>query len=275
MRTILLTIEYDGTRYAGWQFQTNSLSVQGVVESALTQILGSPVRIHSSGRTDAGVHARGMAAHFRTEAKLPLSAFREGANRFLPQDVVIRQVREVDSAFHARYSARGKWYRYSIYRGATRSPLATRTAWHLRGKLDLDVLRVAAGLLVGAHDFGAFRTSGCKARTTRRTIYAVDLTVDGEMLHLDFRGSGFLRNMVRLLVGTLVEIAGGKRPIADLSRLLAGDLDVPCGPTAPSQGLCLQEVWYDFDNSVDNAQAGPRPAVSCDLKNSAAGSDSP
>lgn len=275
MRTILLTIEYDGTRYAGWQFQANSLSVQGVVEAALTQILGSPVRIHSSGRTDAGVHARGMAAHFRTEAKLPLSAFREGANRFLPQDVVIRQVREVDGTFHARYSARGKWYRYSIYRGATRSPLATRTAWHRRGKLDLDTLRAAASLLVGEHDFRAFRTSGCMARTTRRTIYAVDLTVDGEMLHLDFRGSGFLRNMVRMLVGTLIEVAGGKRPVADVSRLLAGDLEVPCGPTAPSQGLCLQEVWYDLDGGIDNAQTGPKSAANRDAKNSAAVSDSP
>ena len=137
MRTILLNVEYDGTAYFGWQVQPNLPTVQGVVESALQQILGCDVRIHSSSRTDAGVHARGMVVHFYTGADLPLSAFREGANAFLPDDVVIREVKEMPEGFHARYSSKGKWYRYTIYNAAVRSPLACRTAWHLRGKLDL------------------------------------------------------------------------------------------------------------------------------------------
>lgn len=247
MRKILLLIEFDGTRYSGWQLQANGLSVQGVVEAALTQVLGEPVRIHSSGRTDAGVHARGMAAHFSTAATMPLAAFREGANRFLPMDVAIRQATEVSEDFHARFSARGKWYRYTLCRTATRAPLAARTSWHLRGELDLTGMRAAAALLVGEHDFQAFRTSGCSARTTVRRIDAVEFVEEGELLHLDFKGSGFLRNMVRLLVGTLVDIGRGKRPLEDMGRLLAGDPNVLSGPTAPPQGLCLQEVWYDSD----------------------------
>lgn len=244
MRTILLNVEYEGTAYAGWQSQTNGLAVQDVVESALTQILKQSVRIHSSGRTDAGVHARSMAAHFRTESNIPLSAFREGANRFLPPDVVIREVREMPENFHARYSAKGKWYRYTIYIGEMRSPLNSRTAWHLRGSLDLDLLRSAAKLLEGKHDFHAFRTSGCVAKTSIRDIYHVDITNDLELIYIDVKGSGFLRNMVRIMVGTLVEVGQGKRPAEDLKKLLMSEEGVICGPTAPAHGLCLQEVYY-------------------------------
>jgi tRNA pseudouridine38-40 synthase len=244
MRTILLTVEYDGTAYVGWQSQLNGLAVQDVVESALVQVLREEVRIHSSGRTDAGVHARNMPAHFRTTSTLPLSAFCAGVNRFLPVDVVIREAREMPADFHARYSAKGKWYRYTIYCGAVRSPLANRSAWHLRSKLDLDLMRSAADALIGKHDFHAFRTSGCVATTTVRDIFQVEIIADREFVYIDFKGSGFLRNMVRILTGTLVEIGQGKRPKSDLQRLLLGETGVICGPTAPAHGLCLLEVWY-------------------------------
>jgi tRNA pseudouridine38-40 synthase len=244
MRTVLLRIAYDGTAYVGWQTQSGGLAVQEVVESALARILGQPVRIHSSGRTDAGVHAEGMAANFRTESKLPLQAFREGVNRFLPDDVVIRAASEMPDDFHARFSARGKWYRYTIYQHAVRSPLAARTSWHLRSSLDLELMRKAAGSLVGEHDFKVFRTSGCVAKTSVREIYQVEVLADREFVHIDFRGAGFLRNMVRLLVGTLVEIGLGKRPPGDIEKLLQGDQGLVCGPTAPAHGLCLRDVWY-------------------------------
>lgn len=244
MRTILLTIEYDGTDYAGWQVQPNGLAVQEVVEAALAKVLGQAVRIHSSGRTDAGVHARGMAAHFRTDSRLPLKAFRDGSNRFLPQDVVIRAVEEKADAFHARYAAKGKWYRYTIYRHQVRSPLAARTAWHLRGDLDLDAMRAAAMQLVGEHDFQAFRSSTCAARTSVRELFQIDLTEQGDFLWIDFRGSGFLKHMVRMLVGTLVEIGQGRRPAGDIDKLLAGAPGVVTGVNAPAHGLCLEEVWY-------------------------------
>jgi len=244
MRTILLKIEYDGTAYVGWQIQDNGLSVQGVVESALAQILRQKVRIHSSGRTDAGVHARGMAAHFQTESLLPLQAFREGVNRFLPVDVAIKDVTEMPEGFHARFSARGKWYRYTIHQHAVRSPLAARTSWHLRGNLDLEQMRQAAAYLIGEQDFQAFRSSSCVARTTVREIFLAEIIADREFVHIDIRGSGFLKSMVRMLVGTLVEVGQGRRPATDLQKLLQGETGVACGPTAPPHGLCLQEVWY-------------------------------
>ena len=244
MRTILLNIEYDGTAYAGWQIQPNILAVQEVVESALTQVLGQEVRIHSSGRTDAGVHARSMMVHFQTESNIPLQAFREGANCFLPADVVIREAREMPEGFHARYSAKGKWYRYTIYINDVRSPLAARTSWHLRGSLDLDMMRKAAESLVGKHDFQAFRSSGCIAKTSVREIFQAAVVDDREFVYIDFRGSGFLRNMVRIMAGTLVEIGQGKRSAGDLEKLLRGEEGLSCGPTAPAHGLCLQAVWY-------------------------------
>jgi tRNA pseudouridine38-40 synthase len=244
MRTILLKIEYDGTAYVGWQIQSNGIAVQKVVESALAQVLRQNVRIHSSGRTDAGVHARGMAAHFKTESKLPLQAFREGVNRFLPMDVVIKEVNEMPGDFHARFSARGKWYRYTIYHSQVRSPLAARTSWHLRGNLDLDLMRQAADVLVGEHDFQAFQSSGCVAKTSIREIFQVAVVEESEFVHIDFKGTGFLKHMVRMLAGTLVEIGMGKRPVSDIAKLLRGEEGLMSGPTAPAHGLCLQEVWY-------------------------------
>ena len=244
MRTILLIIEYDGTAYCGWQIQPNGVAVQEVVEHALAVILGHEVRIHSSGRTDAGVHARGMAAHFLTDAGLPLQAFREGVNGYLPQDVAIRSVHEMPQDFHARFSAKGKSYRYTIYRDRIRSPLAARTAWHLRGDLDLARMHSAAQSLVGEHDFRAFRSSACAAQTTTREIFGIDITEDSAFVYVDIRGSGFLKNMVRMIVGTLVEVGLNRRPAEDLGKLVAAEPGLRCGPTAPAHGLCLQDVWY-------------------------------
>jgi tRNA pseudouridine38-40 synthase len=244
MRTILLLIEYDGTDFAGWQLQPNGRSVQEVVETALAELLGEPVRLHAAGRTDAGVHARAMPAHFKTGRKLPLSAFRDGLNCLLPDDVAVREAREMPADFHARFQAAGKWYRYTLDRRTVRSPLAGRSSWLVRGDLDLALMRQAAALLVGEHDFGAFRASGCAARETVRLLESVELTEDGDFLHIDVRGSGFLRNMVRLLTGTLVEIGKGKRLVADVPRLLAREPGVRAGVNAPPQGLCLMEVTY-------------------------------
>ncbi len=244
MPRIKLTIEYDGTAYVGWQVQPNGVSIQALVEQALQQLLGTQVRIHSSGRTDAGVHALGMVCHFDPPRRLPLKAWRDGLNRFLPEDVAVRQAAEVDGNFHARFSAKGKCYRYTILRSAVRSPLHRRTSWQVRQELNVQLMRQAAAAFVGDHDFAAFRTSGCAADTTRRQIYSVELIETGALLDIDVRGSGFLKNMVRMMVGTLVEIGRGKRPAADIEYMLS---DRPLGRpalTAPAQGLCLAEVWY-------------------------------
>lgn len=244
MAKIKLTIEYDGTDYVGWQVQPNGVSIQQLIEQALQQLLGEEVRVQSSGRTDAGVHALGMVCHFTTTRELPLSAWREGLNRFLPASVVVRAAEPVAEDFHARYSAQGKFYRYTILRDPVRSPLQRRTSWQVRQRLDLEAMRSAAAMLVGKHDFAAFRTSGCAAETTVRELFSIDLYEAGTLLHVDVRGRGFLKNMVRMIVGTLVEIGRGKRPASDMLALLTNPEPVSPALTAPAQGLCLMEVWY-------------------------------
>ncbi len=244
MRTIKLTLEYDGTDYVGWQRQPNGLSVQQVVEEALERVTGGPVALHSSGRTDAGVHARCMVAHFRTGLNLPLAAFREGVNCFLPRDIAVRKAEEASEGFHARFDAQGKWYRYTLYLNPVRSPLHARTSWHIRGPLDVEAMTGAARVFVGRYDFSAFRTSGCAARCTEREIYSFEIRPEGDLVYCDVRGSGFLRNMVRVMVGTLVEVGLGKRGVDSILSLLSGDSQHSSGMTAPPQGLCLMEVWY-------------------------------
>lgn len=247
MHTIRLIIEFDGTNYIGWQWQTKGLSLQKLVEEAIEKVVGQPVRLHSSGRTDAGVHAREMVAHFRIENLQSMKAYREGVNSFLPKDVAIVSAEEVTADFHARFSAVGKWYRYSLWQGEVRSPLLSGRYWHVRDDLDIDVMKKAATQLIGRHDFSAFRSSGCDAVTTERDIVGVEIVEQQNTIHIDIAGSGFLRNMVRIIVGTVVEIGLSKRPIASIGELLAqGDRSVS-GITAPSAGLCLMKVWYDMN----------------------------
>lgn len=261
MKKIKLTIEYDGTDYVGWQYQPKGSSLQDAVELALTQVLKHPVRIFSSGRTDAGVHARGMVAHFETEANLPLTAYREGVNSLLPSDIAIVAAEEVAADFHARYSARAKRYRYSFYLGEFRSPLAGRYSWQIKNSLDIEAMRKAAACLVGKHDFSAFRSTGCNAKTTVREMFSVEFKKHGRMLHFDILGSGFLRNMVRIMVGTLIEVGRGKRHYDEVGKLLnSGQRDLS-GVTAPAQGLCLMQVWYQGDLSQWTADA--KPCKSC------------
>lgn len=247
MHTIRLTIEYDGANYIGWQWQPEGESLQKLVEQAISQVTGEPVRLHSSGRTDAGVHARGLVAHFRCERVLDLKAYREGVNHFLPADVAVVKAEEVPNDFHARFSAVGKWYRYTIWQGEVRSPLLSGRHWHIRKHLDVAAMRTAVAGLVGRHDFSAFRSSGCDARTTVREIVGIEISEQHGLLHIDIAGSGFLRNMVRIIVGTVVEIGLGKRPASTISSLLENGQREVSGVTAPAAGLCLMKVWYDTD----------------------------
>jgi len=241
---IALWIEYDGGAYVGWQRQKNGISVQQRVEEALAEVCAEPVVVYSSGRTDAGVHARGMVAHFTTPNPLHLNAYLHGVNDRLPRDIAVYDARQVSDQFHARFSAQGKWYRYSIYLSPVRSPIHKRFSWHFRKPLDLSLMRQAAQLFVGVHDFGAFRGSNCSAKTTIRRIDSIDLIEDGGQLHIDVRGSGFLRHMVRMMVGTLVQIGAEKRILEDVSRLLAQGRADETRLKAPAHGLCLRQVEY-------------------------------
>ena len=167
-----MTLEYDGSDYHGWQRQLNALTIQEVVETCLARIIGQEVRLHGSGRTDAGVHALGQVAHFRTEAGLPLTAFREGLNSLLPRDIVILEAREVPPDFHARYGAQAKTYEYRILNRPVRSPLHWQHCWWLAQPLDLDSMRAATTFILGEQDFAAFQASGSSVKTTTRTVLA-------------------------------------------------------------------------------------------------------
>ena len=244
MRNIKLTIEFDGTSYAGWQIQLNGLAIQQVMEESLARLVGHQVRLHGSGRTDAGVHARGMVATFATDRPLPLRAFSDGLNSLLPPEIAVLDAQEVPDDFHPRFDAKGKHYRYTIFNGKRRAPLLRHTAWFVRGGLDLAAMRRAAIHLVGEHDFTAFRAANCAAKTSVRTVWSVDISRDGELVLIDVKGRGFLKNMVRIMAGTLVEVAQGKMSPDIIPRLLdAADRSL-AGRTAPPHGLCLIEVYY-------------------------------
>jgi tRNA pseudouridine38-40 synthase len=244
MRNILLIIEYDGTSYAGWQVQPNGISIQQVLEEALERLLKERVRVHSSGRTDAGVHALGMPACFATTKMIPLKAFTAGLNALLPPDIAVRDAREMPMEFHPRREATSKQYRYTLHISQNRSPVTRLYSWQLRGPLDIDAMRRGAGFFVGEHDFAAFRGAGCAARTTIRKVHSVEITQQGEFLLLDVTGEGFLRNMVRIMVGTLVEIGLGRRSANAVREMLEGRDRSAAGITAPPQGLCLVEVIF-------------------------------
>lgn len=240
----MLTVAYDGTNYSGWQVQPNGLAVQQVVEEALEQLLKERVQVRSSGRTDAGVHARAMAASFSTSRNLPLRAFVEGANRFLPADIAIQSARIVPEGFKPITMAHAKRYRYTIINSTVRTPLDRLYSWQIREPLDLAAMEEAAARFVGRHDFAAFRASNCVARTTVRRIDSVLIIRNGDRITIDVTGGGFLKNMVRVMVGTLVGIGKGRFAPSDIDRLLRGGDRKEAGSTAPACGLCLMEVVY-------------------------------
>lgn len=250
MRTIRLTLEYDGTGLAGWQRQDNGPSVQQHLEEALAAMVGGPVTVIGASRTDAGVHALGQVAHFQTEVTIPLHGFRLGLNSTLPPQIAVTDAVEVPADFHARFSARGKRYRYTILNRRDPSPLQRNTTWWRSRRLDIDAMQAAAAALIGEHDYSAFRAAGCTARTTRRHISRLDVSRAGDLVLLDVDGNAFLRHMVRIITGTLVEVGEARRPPDSLPALLASRDRTQAGQTAPPQGLTLVEVLYGGTGST-------------------------
>ncbi|HSR37058.1 MAG TPA: tRNA pseudouridine(38-40) synthase TruA [Desulfurivibrionaceae bacterium] len=244
MRTIKLIIQYDGANYCGWQEQANGPSIQETVELALAAILGERVRVQAAGRTDAGVHALAMPAVFRTERALPLRAFVEGVNSHLPPDIAIQSAEEVPHDFRVIGGALDKTYRYSIYNAPLRAPLQRLTAWHVYTPLDLEAMGRAASHFIGTHDFAAFRGQNCTAVTSTRRIDAVDIRQDGPLITIDVTGGGFLKHMVRIMAGTLVDIGKGRFAPEHIATLLATPDRCRGGVTAPPHGLCLLQVRY-------------------------------
>ena len=244
MRRILLTLEYDGTAYSGWQRQYNGLAVQQVLEEALQRATGEAIAVTGASRTDAGVHARGQAAHFDTDSTIPPEKYPFVLNTMLPRDIRVQTGREVPPAFHARFMTCGKRYTYRIDNSRQGSALLRLTHAHVPVPLDVAPMREAAQTLLGKHDFAAFQASGGTAKTTVRTIRDISLEQAGDVVTLTVEGDAFLYNMVRIIAGTLMEIGHGKRGADAFSRAFDSLNRLDLGVTAPPHGLELTRVFY-------------------------------
>ena len=244
-----LTIAYDGASYAGWQMQKVGLGVQQVIEEAILKIFRIPVRIHGSSRTDTGVHARAMIAHFDLPAdrfKMPLAKVALAINAQLPEDIRVMEAREVPESFHARFDAAGKQYRYFVYNHPSMDPLLRRQAWHVPQALDLGAVRKAATYFKGRQDFAAFANNRhYKMETTVRTLFRCEVRKAGPILTFIIEGDGFLYKMCRGIVGTIVQAGIGKFPATDIAKMLAAKDRRMAGMTAPAHGLILWKVFYE------------------------------
>ena len=244
-RKLKIIVEYDGSAYHGWQRQKSDPTIQGEIEKALAIIGGSPVAVTGSGRTDAGVHALGQCAHFTWKKPLPPQDLQRALNALLPDDIVIAHCHRVPDAFHARYDARGKAYRYRILNRPTAAAIGRQYLWHIRKPLWVPAMTQALDSLVGTHDFKAFEGAGSPRAHTERTIFSAGIREEKDgVMAVDVEGSGFLRFMVRNIVGTLVEVGLGKRSVAQFKDLLVSRDRSLAGATAPARGLCLMRVDY-------------------------------
>jgi tRNA pseudouridine38-40 synthase len=243
-RNVKLVLAYDGSGFAGWQRQANARTVQGVLEETIARVTGERVTVNGAGRTDAGVHACGQVANFRTTSRLSADHLQRALNALLPPSVAVVQAEEVPAEFHARFGAVGKHYRYTLSLGPVRPVFDRERVLHVRAHLSLPAMRRAARPLVGEHDFAAFTKQADEAKSTVRHIDDVHIRRNGSRVLVDITGSGFLYGMVRAIVGTLLEVGRGKLTPAALADILASCDRRRAGPTAPAHGLCLMSVRY-------------------------------
>ena len=276
MRTLKITIAYDGTGFVGWQRQPQGASVQGALEESLARLQGAPVTLIGAGRTDAGVHAAGQVASAVVNLRHDVQTLRRALNATLPDAIRVLEVADAPAAFHARFSALSKTYHYRITNGPVASPFARYWTWHVPWTLDVAAMQRAADHLAGEHDFASFQSVGSDLATTVRRLHVSRLVDDGpaadgrlgvdgkgrapgpgafpnppcpgRLLVYEARGTGFLRHMVRAIVGTLVEVGSGRLTTEDVTRLLERPDRTGAGPTAPARGLCLAEVEYRPDD---------------------------
>jgi len=244
MRTLKLVVQYDGTDYAGFQIQPDRPTVQGVLEQTAAAILGHPVRLTAAGRTDAGVHALGQVVALNTATPLPLDKTVEVFNGRLPADIAVARAEEVEAGFHPRFDARRKRYSYRLLNREVRSPFICRYAWHVREALDAEAMAAGTACLEGEHDFASFCAGGAETNSTVRTLYSLDVAREGDLLEIWAEGSGFLYQMVRIIVGTLVAVGLGRLSVESVAQVLAAKDRAAAGPPAPPQGLCLARVVY-------------------------------
>jgi tRNA pseudouridine38-40 synthase len=245
MRNIRLLIEYDGTNYQGWQVQPKGSTIQGTIEEKLALLTGEPVRLIGSGRTDAGAHAFGQVAHFKTQSQMDVRSIQRALNSLLPPDILIQKVKEDEEGFHAQKQSKSKVYEYRILNRNLRSVFHRGYAWHIPQKLDLEEVKKAARNLIGEHDFSSFRSTGTPTRTAvRRVIRAEWKRGRGGLIRFEIEANGFLKQMVRAVVGTLVEVGRGKISAEEFRKIIESKDRKKAGPTAPAHGLFLKEVKY-------------------------------
>lgn len=280
MQRYKLTIAYRGTRYHGWQFQAacdtykgapvpaqqGIPTIQSVLTSALQMVVNHPVQLVGSSRTDAGVHAKGQVVHFdTTQTQIPIESLRLATNHKLPQDIVIRKIEPVDASFSAIRSVIAKRYQYYIHYAPDRNPFAPDLAWHRWKPLDVDLMAQAAQLFVGTHDFASFAKPGHGRAHTTRTIMECSVHRRAHRLIIGVTGTGFLWHMVRIIVGTLVEVGLRRYPPETIARMLAATNRQAAGPTAPAHGLYLQWIRFDMDIHRQTADLSPADSVAADV----------
>lgn len=245
MRNILLTMTYDGSHFHGWQIQENAVSVQEVFQKALFQVLGTETDIKGCSRTDSGVHANMYCVSFKTDHKIPVSRIPSAVNNYLPNSIAVLSAEEKDSEFHARYSCKGKEYIYKIWNADIRNPFLDGYALHYWYKMDIDAMNKAAQYLIGRHDFTSFCTlDNREKKDFHRTIRNLKVQRENDLVTITVEADGFLYNMVRIIVGTLLYTAQGKFCPEDMEGIILAENRKKAGPTAPPQGLYLNRVFY-------------------------------
>lgn len=246
MRNIKITMEYDGSRYNGWQrLGDTENTIQSRLEKVLSKMTNGKIEIIGSGRTDAGVHALAQVANFKTRTDMTTKEIRSYCNQYLPKDIVVKGVEEVDEKFHARYNAKAKKYLYRIRIGAIPTAFDRKYTYYVPNFLDIEAMKKASKLFLGEHDFQAFSSVKSKKKSTVREIFDISITKEEKEIHIMFHGKGFLHNMARIMVGTLMEVGEGKRTPESIKDILSSKVRENAGVTAPAQGLFLYEVFYD------------------------------
>ena len=245
-RNIKLEIEYDGTNYCGWQTQQNGPTVQEALEKVLCKLTGEKIAIIGAGRTDSGVHAKAMIANFYTDCKIPGEKIAFALNSSLPYDIVVKASSDIEMSFHSRFDAKGKYYRYWIRNSKYPSAYDRNFSWWMTycDKLDIEKMRIAAKFFEGTHDFSSCMATGSKVTDAVRSIYSITIEKNGENVYIDFKGNGFLYNMVRIITGTLVYCGIGKLNPNDIPFIIEKKNRKLGGITLPPQGLHLMEVYY-------------------------------
>ncbi|HEY4485425.1 MAG TPA: tRNA pseudouridine(38-40) synthase TruA [Nitrospiria bacterium] len=247
MPTLKLVLEYDGARYHGWQRQPDRPTVQGALEKAVSTVAQAPIPVTGAGRTDSGVHAEGQTAHFKTESRLKPGEWMRALNSLLPEDIAVRSVENVSNKFHARYSAKGKIYRYRIFNSRSPRPLGRHYRWTVFIPLNISTMRAAAKAFLGRHDFSSLQSADPSREAARSAVCAIRriaLGRKGDELTITIEADRFLKQMARTLVGTLVEVGRGRRRPEEMKALIRSRDRRRCGVTAPPQGLCLVKVKY-------------------------------